>query len=188
METIINSKLPQFSVKAYHAGNFITVTDEDLRGKWAILFFYPVNFCFICPTELSDLAEKYEQFKEMGVEVYSVSTDSHFAHKAWHEFSENVRKVKFPMLADRAGVIARSLGIYIEDEGVTHRSTFVINPDGRIKIVEMQDNPIGRNSEELLRKVQAAIFIADHPGEGCPANWKLGDETVKPNIDLIGKL
>lgn len=188
MGTIINSKLPQFSVKAYYAGSFITVTDEDLKGKWSVLFFYPANFCFICPTELTDLAGKYEQYKAMGVEVYSVSTDSHFAHKAWHDMSESIRKVEFPMLADTAGFLARSLGVYIEDEGVANRSTFVVNPDGRIKVAEMQDNYIGRNGDELFRKVQAAIYIADHPGEGCPANWRAGDETVKPNIDLVGKI
>ena len=165
-----------------------TVTNEDVNGKWAIFFFYPADFTFVCPTELVDIAEKYEQFQAMGVEVYSVSTDSHFVHKAWHDASESIRKIKYPMLADPTGVLTRAFGVMIEEEGMAYRGTFVVNPEGKIKIAEIQDNNIGRNADELLRKVEAAQFVATHDGEVCPAKWKKGGETLKPSIDLVGKI
>ena len=154
MEPILNSQLPEFSVQAFHNGAFKTVTNNDLKGKWAILFFYPADFTFVCPTELVDMAEKYDQFKAMGVEIYSVSTDSHFVHKAWHDASESIRKIQYPMLADPTGALSRALGVYIE----------------------------------LLRKVEAAQFVASHDGEVCPAKWKKGESTLKPSIDLVGKI
>ena len=160
MEPILNSQLPEFSVQAFHNGAFKTVTNNDLKGKWAILFFYPADFTFVCPTELVDMAEKYDQFKAMGVEIYSVSTDSHFVHK----------------------------GVYIEEEGMAYRGTFVVNPEGKIKVVELNDNNIGRDASELLRKVEAAQFVATHDGEVCPAKWKKGESTLKPSIDLVGKI
>ncbi len=188
MEPIINSQVPEFSVQAYQDGNFKTVTSADVKGKWAIFFFYPADFTFVCPTELVDIAEKYDQFKAMGVEVYSVSTDSHFVHKAWHDASESIRKIKYPMLADPTGAISRGFGVMIEEDGMAYRGTFVVNPEGRIKIAEIHDNNIGRNADELLRKVEAAIFVAEHPNEVCPAKWKKGDATLKPSIDLVGKI
>ena len=145
MEPIINSQLPEFKVQAFQNGSFKTVTNEDVKGKWAIFFFYPADFTFVCPTELVDIAEKYEQFQAMGVEVYSVSTDSHFVHKAWHDASESIRKIKYPMLADPTGVLTRAFGVMIEEEGMAYRGTFVVNPEGKIKIAEIQDNNIGRN-------------------------------------------
>ena len=181
MEPIINSQLPEFKVQAFQNGSFKTVTNEDVKGKWAIFFFYPADFTFVCPTELVDIAEKYEQFQAMGVEVYSVSTDSHFVHKAWHDASESIRKIKYPMLADPTGVLTRAFGVMIEEEGMAYRGTFVVNPEGKIKIAEIQDNNIGRNADELLRKVEAAQFVATHDGEVCPAKWKKGGETLKPS-------
>lgn len=188
MTTIINTLIPDFKVQAYHNGSFTTVTSEDVKGKWAIFFFYPADFTFVCPTELVDMAEKYEQFKAMGVEVYSVSTDSHFVHKAWHDASESIRKIQYPMLADPTGALSRAFGVMIEEDGMAYRGTFVVNPEGRIKLVEIQDNSIGRNTDELLRKVEAAQFVANHNGEVCPAKWKKGEETLKPSIDLVGKI
>ena len=174
MEPIINSQLPEFKVQAFQNGSFKTVSHEDVKGKWAIFFFYPADFTFV--------------FQAMGVEVYSVSTDSHFVHKAWHDASESIRKIKYPMLADPTGVLSRAFGVMIEEEGMAYRGTFLVNPEGKIKIAEIQDNNIGRNADELLRKVEAAQFVATHDGEVCPAKWKKGAETLKPSIDLVGKI
>ena len=188
MQTIINSQLPEFKVQAYQNGNFKTVSSNDVLGKWAIFFFYPADFTFVCPTELVDMAEKYAKFQESGVEIYAVSTDSHFVHKAWHDASENIRKIQYPMLADPTGALSRAFGVMIEEDGMAYRGTFLVNPEGQIKIAEMHDNGIGRNADELLRKVEAALFIASHPGEVCPAKWKKGGETLNPSIDLVGKI
>lgn len=188
MEPIINSLLPEFKVQAYHNGAFKTVLSDDVKGKWAVFFFYPADFTFVCPTELVDVAEKYDQLQEMGVEVYSVSTDSHFVHKAWHDASESIRQIKYPMLADPTGALCRAFGVMIEEEGMAYRGTFLINPEGQIKIAEIHDNGIGRDASELLRKIEAAQFVATHDGEVCPAKWKKGQETLKPSIDLVGKI
>lgn len=185
---LINAKVPQFKVQAYHNGEFKEVTNKDIEGKWAIFFFYPADFTFVCPTELEDLQDKYAKLKEMGVEVYSVSTDSHFVHKAWHDTSERIKKIEYPMLADPTGLLARAFGVMIEEDGMAYRGTFVVNPEGLVKIVEINDNNIGRNADELLRKVEAAQFVAAHPGDVCPAKWKKGAETLQPSIDLVGKL
>ncbi|MCH5231246.1 MAG: peroxiredoxin [Muribaculaceae bacterium] len=185
---LINAKVPEFKVQAYHNGEFKEVTNKDIEGKWAIFFFYPADFTFVCPTELEDLQDKYAKLKEMGVEVYSVSTDSHFVHKAWHDTSERIRKIEYPMLADPTGLLARAFGVMIEEDGMAYRGTFVVNPEGLVKIVEINDNNIGRNADELLRKVEAAQFVATHPGDVCPAKWKKGAETLQPSIDLVGKL
>ena len=188
METLINTTLPAFKAMAYHNDDFTEVTNETLAGKWSILFFYPADFTFVCPTELGDMADNYPQFQEMGVEVYSVSTDTHFTHKAWHESSDTIGRINYPMLADPTGRLARSFGVYIEDEGLAYRGTFLIDPEGRIKLAEMHDNGIGRNADELVRKVQAAQFVAEHTGEVCPAKWRPGAETLKPSPDLVGKI
>ncbi|MDE5627263.1 MAG: peroxiredoxin, partial [Candidatus Amulumruptor sp.] len=160
----------------------------DVLGKWAVFFFYPADFTFVCPTELVDLAEKYDKLKSLGVEVYSVSTDSHFVHKAWHDASESIRKINYPMLADPTGLLSRAFGVMDEASGMAYRGTFVSDPEGLIKLVEIQDNSVGRNADELLRKVEAAQFVAAHPGEVCPAKWKEGAATLKPSIDLVGKI
>ena len=186
--SIINSNLAEFTVQAYHNDKFVTVSSKDLKGKWAIFFFYPADFTFVCPTELGDLADKYDQLKGMGVEVYSVSTDTHFVHKAWHDASATIKKIKFPMLADPTGVISRAFGVYIEDEGLAYRGSFLVDPEGKIKLAEIQDNSVGRNADELVRKVQAAQFVAAHPGEVCPAKWTPGASTLKPGLDLVGKI
>ncbi|RME22639.1 MAG: peroxiredoxin [Deltaproteobacteria bacterium] len=188
MSTIINSTLPPFKAQAWYNGDFVEITDETLRGHWSILFFYPADFTFVCPTELGDMADHYDAFKEAGVEVYSVSTDTHFTHKAWHDTSETIGRIRFPMLADPTGHLSRALGVYIEEEGLACRGTFVVDPEGRIKVAELHDNSIGRNAEELLRKVRAAQFVAEHDGEVCPARWTPGAPTLKPGVDLVGKI
>lgn len=188
MMNIINTKVTDFSVQAYVNDSFKTVTHNDLKGKWSVFFFYPADFTFVCPTELGDMADHYEKFRSLGVEIYSVSTDTHFTHKAWHDTSETIKKIRYPMLADPTGHLSRAFGVHIEAEGLANRGTFVVNPEGLIKIVEIHDNGIGRNAEELLRKVQAAQFVANNSGEVCPAKWKPGQQTLKPGLNLVGKI
>tara|TARA_R110002049_G_scaffold45185_2_gene132024 strand:- start:497 stop:1063 length:567 start_codon:yes stop_codon:yes gene_type:complete len=188
MGTLINSQLPEFTAQAFHNGDFRTVKSSDLKGKWSVFFFYPADFTFVCPTELGDMADHYATFKEMGVEVFSVSTDTHFTHKAWHDTSDTIKKIQYPMLADPTGYLAKSFGVYIEEEGLAYRGTFLINPEGQIKLAEINDNGIGRNADELLRKVKAAQYIAKNPNEVCPAKWKEGAATLKPGLDLVGKI
>jgi peroxiredoxin (alkyl hydroperoxide reductase subunit C) len=184
----INQRIPSFKVQAFHEETFKTVTHEDLLGKWSVLFFYPADFTFVCPTELGDLAERYAELKAMGVEVYSVSTDTHFTHKAWHDTSETIKTIKYPMLADPTHALSRAFNVLIEDEGIAMRGTFLVNPEGVVKLFEVHDGGIGRNADELIRKVQAAQFVAAHPGEVCPARWKPGAATLKPGVELVGKI
>lgn len=184
----IHQRIPSFKAQAYHRDSFKTVSQEDLLGKWSVLFFYPADFTFVCPTELADLGERYAELQAMGVEVYSVSTDTHFTHKAWHDTSETIRKIEYPMLADPTGNLSRAFGVYVEEEGLARRGTFVIDPEGLVKIIEVHDDGIGRNAAELVRKIQAAQFVAAHPGEVCPAKWKPGAATLKPGLDLVGKI
>jgi len=188
MSSLINTTVKPFKATAYHNGEFVSVTDADLKGKWSVVFFYPADFTFVCPTELGDLADHYETLQKLGVEVYAVSTDTHFTHKAWHDTSETIRKIQFPMVGDPTGTITRNFGVMIEEEGLALRGTFVINPEGQIKVCEVHDLGIGRSAEELLRKIQAAQYVASHAGEVCPAKWKPGDETLAPSLDLVGKI
>ncbi len=186
--SIINSKIKPFTAQAFHNGKFVTVSDSDLKGKWSIFFFYPADFTFVCPTELGDMADLYPEFKKAGVEVYSVSTDTHFTHKAWHDTSETIKKITYPMLGDPTGAITRGFDVMIEEEGLALRGTFVVNPEGEIKVAEIHDLGIGRDASELLRKVKAAQYVAAHPGEVCPAKWQEGDATLAPSLDLVGKI
>jgi peroxiredoxin len=181
-------KRPQLKLQAYHQGDFKTIDSSHLEGKWNLFFFYPADFTFICPTELGDLADKAEEFKKCGVDVYSVSTDTHFTHKAWHDASDTVKKIHFPMLADPTCKFSKSLGVFDEENGVALRATFLFNPTGDCKLIEINDDGIGRNADELLRKVQAALFVAKNPGQVCPAKWKPGQQTLKPSLDLVGKI
>ena len=188
MEPIINSQVPEFKVQAFQNGNFKTVSNEDIKGKWAIFFFYPADFTFVCPTELVDMADKYGKFQEMGVEVYSVSTDSHFVHKAWHDASDTIKKIKYHMLADPTGLLARAFDVMIEEDGIAERGSFIVNPEGKIVAYEVIMGSVGRNADELLRRVEAAQFVAKHGGEVCPARWKPGAKTLKPSIELVGNI
>ncbi|WP_062060852.1 alkyl hydroperoxide reductase subunit C [Cellvibrio sp. OA-2007] len=184
----INSEIKPFSAQAYHQGKFVPVTDADLKGKWSVVFFYPADFTFVCPTELGDLADNYAEFQRMGVEIYSVSTDTHFTHKAWHDSSETIGKIQYPMIGDPTGTITRNFGVMIEEAGLADRGTFVIDPEGKIQIIEINAGGIGRDASELLRKVKAAQYVAAHPGEVCPAKWKEGEATLAPSLDLVGKI
>ncbi|WP_374326311.1 alkyl hydroperoxide reductase subunit C [Azonexus sp.] len=186
--SIINTKIKPFTVQAYQNGKFITVSDADLKGKWSIFFFYPADFTFVCPTELGDMADLYPEFQKLGVEVYSVSTDTHFTHKAWADASDTIKKIQYVMLGDPTGTVTRNFDVMIESEGLALRGTFVVNPEGEIKVAEIHDLGIGRDASELLRKVKAAQYIASHPGEVCPAKWQEGAETLKPSLDLVGKI
>lgn len=186
--SLIGKKLEDFTVQAYHNKEFKTINKDDVLGKWSVFFFYPADFTFVCPTELEDLANSYEEFKKINCEIYSVSTDTHFVHKAWHDVSKTIQKIQYPMLADPTGKLTRFFEVMIEKDGMAERASFVMNPDGEVVIYEVNAGGIGRNAEELLRKVQAAQFVALHGDEVCPARWKPGAETLKPSLDLVGLL
>ncbi|MGE5468990.1 MAG: alkyl hydroperoxide reductase subunit C [Ignavibacteria bacterium] len=186
--TLINTEILPFKATAYHDGKFVEVTEAALKGKWSVVFFYPADFTFVCPTELGDLADNYAEFRQMGVEIYGVSTDTHFTHKAWHDTSETIGKIRFPMIGDPTGAVTRNFGVMIEEAGLAERGTFVIDPQGRIQIIEINAGGIGRDAGELMRKVKAAQYVASHPGEVCPAKWKEGDATLAPSLDLVGKI
>ncbi len=186
--TLIGRKLEDLDFEIFHENEIKKVKFGDYKGKWLILFFYPADFTFVCPTELEDMADTYEEFKKNDAEVISFSTDTVFVHKAWYDNSEAIGKIKFPMGADPTGKVAKSLGVYISEEGLALRGSFIIDPEGVIKAYEVHDNNIGRSAKELLRKLQAALYVAKHGGEVCPARWQPGDETLKPGLDLVGKI
>ena len=185
---IIGSSIKPFNATSYHQGKFVPVSDADTKGKWGVFFFYPADFTFVCPTELGDMADLYPAFRDLGVEIYSVSTDTHFTHKAWHDTSETIGKIRYPMIGDPTGTITRNFGVMIEEAGLAERGTFVMDPQGRIQIIEINAGGVGRDAAELLRKVKAAQYVAAHPGEVCPAKWKEGDKTLAPSLDLVGKI
>ena len=184
----INAKAPAFEAKALQNDEIKTVRLADYNGKWMVLFFYPADFTFICPTELGELADNYGEFKKLNTEVLSVSTDTVFTHKAWHDSSPTIKKIKFPMVADPTGQICRNYGTHITDEGLSLRGTFIIDPDGILKAFELHDNSIGRSTKELIRKIKAAQFVREHGGEVCPASWEPGKSTLKPGLNLVGKI
>jgi len=186
--SMINREIGDFRVYAYLEEDFRFISREDVLGEWSVFFFYPAGFSFVCPTELKDLAEKYEQFKDINCEIYSVSTDTHFVHKAWHDASDTIKKIQFPMLADPTHCLAKNFEVLIEEDGLAERGTFIVNPEGRIVGYEVSAGNVGRNAEELLRKVQACQFVHEHGDQVCPANWKPGAETLKPGADLVGQL
>lgn len=186
--SLIGKEVSDFNVKAFHENAFKDVKKEDILGKWSVFFFYPADFTFVCPTELEDLQNKYAEFKNINCEVYSVSCDSHFVHKAWKDASERIAKIEYPMLADPTGALARDFDVMIESDGMAERGTFVVNPEGQIVVYEVNAGNIGRNADELFRKVQAAQFVAEHGDQVCPAKWKPGEETLKPSLDLVGLL
>ena len=186
--SVINTQIKPFKAQAFKQGKFIEVTDADLKGKWSVFFFYPADFTFVCPTELGDVADHYAEFQKMGVEIYSVSTDTHFTHKAWHDSSETIGKIQYTMIGDPTGQLTRNFDVMREDQGLADRGTFVVDPDGIIQAVEITAEGIGRDASDLLRKVKAAQYVAAHPGEVCPAKWKEGEKTLAPSLDLVGKI
>lgn len=185
----IGDTLPDLTLKAYYQDKEVTLSSKDYRGKWLILFFYPADFTFVCPTELEELAHMYGSFQEIGAEIMSVSCDTVFVHKAWHDNSPAIKNITFPMISDTTGEISQLFGVYIPSEGLSLRGTFIIDPDGVLKTIEVNDNSIGRSGKELLRKLKAAKFIRDNHGlQVCPASWEPGDETLTPGMDLVGKI
>ena len=186
--SLINKEVSDFSVMAYQDDDFRQVTKEDIMGKWSVFFFYPADFTFVYPTELEDLQNNYEKFKEIGCEIYSVSTDTHFVHKAWHDHSEKISKITYPMLADPTHALSKDFEVLIEADGIAERGTFIVNPEGKIVVYEINAGNVGRNAEELLRKLQACQFVAEHGDEVCPARWTPGADTLKPSTDLVGAL
>jgi peroxiredoxin (alkyl hydroperoxide reductase subunit C) len=186
--SLIGTEVKPFSAQAFKKGEFIDVTEADLKGKWSVVFFYPADFTFICPTELEDLADHYAELTAMGVEVYSVSTDTHFCHKAWHDTSPAIGKIEYVMVGDPTGTICRNFDVMIEAAGLADRGTFVVDPNGVIQAAEVTAGGIGRDANDLVRKVKAAQYVASHPGEVCPAKWKEGEATLAPSLDLVGKI
>lgn len=186
--SLINTEILPFTATAFKEGEFVQVSDADLKGKWSVVFFYPADFTFVCPTELGDLADNYAEFQRLGVDVYSVSTDTHFTHKAWHETSDTIGKVQYAMIGDPTGEITRNFEVMRPGQGLADRGTFLIDPDGVIQFMEITAEGIGRNAVELLRKVKAAQYVAAHPNEVCPAKWEEGDDTLAPSLDLVGKI
>jgi peroxiredoxin (alkyl hydroperoxide reductase subunit C) len=184
----LNEQAPDFKAMAFHDNNFKELSLEDAKGKFLVLFFYPADFTFVCPTELEDLAQNYKEIQGLGGEVYSVSTDTHFVHKAWHDASKAIKSIEFPMLGDPLHKIAKAFNVLRDEEGLADRATIVIDPDGKVKAIEVTDEPIGRNAAELVRKLKALKHARDNPGMACPANWNDGKETLKPGIDLVGKI
>ncbi len=186
--SLINTQVKPFTAQAYQAGQFIEVSEQTFMDRWSVLVFYPADFTFVCPTELEDLADTHAEFAKIGADIYGVSTDTHFAHKAWADTSPAIQKVKYALIGDPTGRLSRNFEVMIEEEGLALRGTFVINPEGQIKLCEIHDNGIGRDAKELLRKVTAAQYVYDHPGEVCPAKWHSGAASLKPSIDLVGKI
>lgn len=184
----INAPAPDFSEDAYIDDQIKKISLKDYQGKWVVLFFYPADFTFVCPTELGELADHYAEIQAEGAEVISVSVDTAFVHKAWHDTSETIKKIQYPMLADPTRRVCMNYDTLIEDEGLSLRATFLIDPEGRVKAYEVHDNSIGRSVEEIIRKLQAAKFVAEHGGEVCPMNWKPGEKTLKPSLDLVGMI
>jgi len=184
----INESAPDFSAEAFINDEVKKIKLSDYKGKWVILFFYPADFTFVCPTELGDLADNYEKFKELNAEIISISTDTAFVHKAWHDNSETIKKIKFPMLADPTTKVCQSYNTLIPEEGLSLRGTFLIDPEGILKAYEVHDNSIGRSSKELIRKLQAAKFVNENNDKVCPMNWQPDKETLTPGLDLVGKI
>ena len=184
----IGKPAPDFMLEAFQDNETKKVKLSNLKDKWKVLVFYPADFTFICPTELGDLADRYEEFKEINAEVLSISTDTVFVHKAWHDNSETIKKIKYPMLADPTGKVCKDYGVYISEEGLALRGTFIIDPKGILKAYEIHDNSMGRNTEELLRKLKAAQFVEENGDKVCPVNWTPGKDTLKPGMDLVGKI
>ena len=185
---IVGKKIPDIKLEAFQNNETKEIIFSDYIGKWLVLLFYPADFTFICPTELSEAADLYDEFQKQGAEVMSVSTDTVFTHKAWHDNSPSIKKIKYPMIADPTGNLCRMLGTYLENEGLSLRASVIIDPHGIIKSYELHDNSIGRSTAEILRKLQAAKFVEEHNGQVCPASWQPGKDTLKPGMDLVGKI
>ncbi|WP_424360050.1 peroxiredoxin [Methanocella sp. MCL-LM] len=176
----INDKIPDFQADAYHQGNITKINTADYRGKWMVFVFYPADFTFVCPKELEEMATYYTNFTQLGAEVFSVSRDSAYVHKAWHNSTPQLQAIQYPMIADTTGNICRAFGTLNETDGLSYRATFIVDPDGYVKVIEMNDNSFGRSTKELLRKLEAAKFVRENQGKVCPPSWEPGEETITP--------
>ena len=185
---LINTEIKPFKAIAFKEGKFVDISDADVKGKWAIFFFYPADFTFVCPTELEDLANLYGDFQKLGVEIFSVSTDTHFSHKAWHDTSPAIGKISYYMVGDQSGTITNNFDVMRPGVGLADRATFLVDPDGIIQFMEITSEGVGRNATELLRKTKAAQYVRNNPGEVCPAKWEEGESTLAPSLDLVGKI
>lgn len=186
--SLIGKEVQPFAVKAFHNGEFIDVTEQNFKGKWSVVCFYPADFTFVCPTELEDLQNNYATLKELGVEVYSVSTDTHFTHKAWHDTSDTIKKIEYIMIGDPSHQLSRNFDVLIEEDGLADRGTFIIDPDGVVQALEINAGGIGRDANTVVSKIKAAQYVRNNPGEVCPAKWQEGAQTLKPSLDLVGKI
>ncbi len=186
--SLIGKEVQPFKAQAFHNGEFIEVTEQNFKGKWSIVCFYPADFTFVCPTELEDLQNNYATLKELGAEVYSVSTDTHFTHKAWHDTSETIKKIEYIMVGDPSHQLSRNFDVLIEEDGVADRGTFIIDPDGVVQALEINAGGIGRDANTIVSKIKAAQYVRNNPGEVCPAKWQEGAQTLKPSLDLVGKI
>lgn len=186
--SLVGKEIEAFEAQAFHQGEFIDVSSEDFKGKWSIVCFYPADFTFVCPTELEDLQDQYAVLKDLGVEVYSVSTDTHFTHKAWHDTSDAIGKIEYIMIGDPSHKISRIFDVLNEEDGMANRGTFIIDPDGVVQSIEVNADGIGRDASILVNKIKAGQYVRQHPGEVCPAKWQEGEETLKPSLDLVGKI
>lgn len=186
--SLIGTEVKPFRAQAYHNGKFVEVTEADFKGKWSVVCFYPADFTFVCPTELEDLQNNYEELKSLGVEVYSVSTDTHFTHKAWHDSSDAIGKITYVMIGDPSHTLSRNFDVLIESAGLADRGTFIIDPQGVVQAIEINAGGIGRDASSLINKIKAAQYVANNPGEVCPARWKEGAATLRPSLDLVGKI
>ena len=185
---LIGKEIAEFNAKAFQQGEFIDVSSENFKGQWSVVCFYPADFTFVCPTELEDLQNEYATLKSLGVEVYSVSTDTHFTHKAWHDTSDTIGKIEYIMIGDPSHTISKAFDVLNEEDGLAERGTFIIDPDGIVQAVEINAGGIGRDASILVNKIKAAQYVRNNPGEVCPAKWQEGGETLTPSLDLVGKI
>ena len=186
--SLIGKEVLPFKAQAFKNGEFVEVTEADFKGKWSVVVFYPADFTFVCPTELEDMQGQYETLKSLGAEVYSVSADTHYTHKAWHDSSEAIGKITYTMIGDPSHQLCRNFDVLIEEEGVADRGTFIIDPDGVVQALEINAGGIGRDASTVVNKIKAAQYVRNNPGEVCPAKWQEGGETLKPSLDLVGKI
>ncbi|MEB3101946.1 alkyl hydroperoxide reductase subunit C [Ferviditalea candida] len=186
--SLIGKEVQPFKASAYRNGEFVEVSEADFKGKWSVVCFYPADFTFVCPTELEDLQNEYENLKALGAEVYSVSTDTHFTHKAWHDTSAAIGKITYTMIGDPTHTISRNFDVLIEESGLADRGTFIIDPDGVIQAIEINAGGIGRDASTLINKLKAAQYVRKNPKEVCPAKWQEGAATLKPSLELVGKI
>lgn len=186
--SLVDKEVLPFQATAFKQGEFVEVSEENLKGQWSVVCFYPADFSFVCPTELEDLQNQYTELKTLGTEVYSVSTDTHFVHKAWHEASDAIGKIEYTMIGDPSQQISKNFDVLREDSGLADRGTFIIDPDGVIQTVEINADGIGRDASTLINKIKAAQYVRANPDEVCPAKWEEESETLKPSLDLVGKI